>query len=287
MFEPADITLRCGEWEAHVASRFGMNALSLMHNGKPILRTPESEDVFLAAPEQYGTPPLMPALRTAFARFTFEGKTYTLVENDPTHHAHKHGLLHRSPFRVIEQTAQKAIGVLENTGEIFPFPFVCTISAELTHAGLRQSFAFLNTGGGNMPLVFALHTAFALPQTMRVPIGQKWAMDENIVPTGELLPLTDEEKALFAGCDAPSCMADGAFTALGSTAELGDYAYRVSPNFTQWVLWNGGGGKGFTCVEPMSGPANALNRADCLTLTAGESIRFDTEIGKVSADVRR
>lgn len=65
----APITLHCGAWQARVAPQYGMNMLSLTYLGQELLRTPASAADFSAAPETFGTPPLMPASRTADATF--------------------------------------------------------------------------------------------------------------------------------------------------------------------------------------------------------------------------
>ena len=88
------ILLKKGEWEAYVLPQYGMNAIALLNGKKRLLRTPDTKAEFLALPEGFGTPPLLPANRTADGIFRFEGKQYQLPIND-RFHTHNHGFLHR------------------------------------------------------------------------------------------------------------------------------------------------------------------------------------------------
>ncbi len=94
------ILLKRGEWEAYVLPNYGMNVISLLRKGERLLRTPGTKDEFLALPEGFGTPPLLPANRTADGLFQFEGIQYRLPIND-RFYTHKHGFLHISTFSVV------------------------------------------------------------------------------------------------------------------------------------------------------------------------------------------
>ena len=277
----APIVLNSGDWQARVAPRFGMNMLSLTYRGRELLRTPASEADFLAAPETFGTPPLMPASRTADAAFCFDGRRYTLPMNEPARRTHKHGQLHCTQFAVVRQSADAVTGVYQNTGALYPFPFTATVSCTLSPDGSRQTYAFRNDGDGPMPVIFAVHAAFAEPRDCRLPIGEAWELDERFLPTGAMRALSIGEEALRNGAAPPKDSISCCYTASGRRAELGDFYYDVSELFTQWVVWNGGGARGFLCVEPQSGPINALNIAGgAIRVPAGETVCFDTRIGK-------
>lgn len=277
----APITLHCGAWQARVAPQYGMNMLSLTYLGQELLRTPASAADFSAAPETFGTPPLMPASRTADATFVFDGKRCELPMNEPQRSTHKHGRLHCTEFTVQEQANDAVVGVYRNTGDIYPFPFTATIGCTLSSDGCTQTYAFRNDGDGPMPVIFAIHAAFVEPTWCRLPIGEAWELDERFLPTGSMRALSAEESALLTGAAPPTGPISSCFTAIGRRAELGDFYYEVSPLFTQWVVWNGGGVRGFLCVEPQSGPINALNiEGGAIRVAAGETVRFTTRIGK-------
>lgn len=260
--------------------RYGMNTLSLRYGGKALLRTPESLAAFLQLPEGYGTPPLLPANRTKDGLIIFEGKAYQLPINDRSH-THKHGSVHLSPFAVTGQTASVIEGCLENYGALYPFPFRMRIQCRLDEHGYHQKFTVCNTGTGNMPIIFAIHAAFVAPATCRVPIRQIWLADARCMPTGELGPLPPELVPYASGTAPDGSPVGFCCPSVGQRVQIDDFIYHVSPQFTQWVVWNGNGHQGFLCVEPQSAPSNALaNPGQAMVLSRGESISFITCIHK-------
>lgn len=274
------IILKNGDWECRIVPAYGMNTLSLSRKGNEILRTPKNLKEFLSIPEAYGTPPLMPANRTRDGRFSFEGKEYSLPIND-RFHCHKHGLLHVSPFQIVSRKDNYVKGCFSNSGEVFPFPFRAETECTLND-GYEQLYRFSNTGNGNMPLIFAIHAAFRRPESAMIPIKSVWNADSQCLPVG--IPQEPEGVILdyMYGKELPDepseevgvCCESG-----GQAAVLGEYCYRVSDNFTQWIVWNGDGNQGFLCVEPQSAPSNALNsKRDLIVLKPGETIEFRTEI---------
>jgi|LSQX01.2.fsa_nt_gb aldose 1-epimerase len=278
------IHIKNGDWEAWIAPDYGMNTLALLWRDIPVLRSPKSMDEFLGAPETFGTPALIPASRTEGARFSFEGKEYGLPCNEPARNTHKHGILHKTAFTICSMSDNSVYGKYRNTGNCFPFPFDIFIGCELGEDGYRQQFTVENTGVTNMPLIFAIHAAFVKPETVRVPIEQRWVLTERVLPTGELVPLDEFEQAILKGCTLDDRRIEGCYTSCGRDARIGKFFYRVSQNFTQWIIWNGSGKQGFLCIEPQSGPINALNMPTCLTVPPGGRIRFSTHIGKTNGN---
>lgn len=273
------IPLRCGDWEAVIAPEFGMNAISLTWRGRPVLRSPESREALAADSCVYGTPLLMPPNRTAGGRFCFDGKEYRLPINEPAFHNHLHGRLHNQIFAVSQQSETCVTGVYENRGQVFPFPFRLEVTCCLTGEGLAQEFLFTNAGKTDMPLTFGLHTVFADPEVIQVPIHRRWVVNDCYIPTGEQEELSSEALTYREGTVPEGKLVRGFYTSCGCEARLGDFHYRVSDNFDQWVLWNGDGASGFCAVEPMCGAVNALNSGEgLLRLTPGETVRFATGI---------
>ncbi len=273
------VTLRAGDWEAEIVPGIGMNTASLTFQGTPVLRSPESPEFLRLDPCVYGTPLLMPPNRTEAGRFSFDGKSYQLPVNETVLGNHLHGLVHSQEFTLVQVQGNMLSGIYENRGEIFPFPFRLEVNCILTEEGYAQEFLFTNTGSSDMPLTFGLHTVFSCPGEIRVPIGKRWTVNSCFIPTGELEELTPENECYRTGTDPNGKMVRGFYTSCGNEAKIGDFRYRVTPDFDQWVLWNGDGTSGFCAVEPMRGAVNSLNSGvGLLRLKPGETHRFATII---------
>lgn len=273
------IRLCCGNWQAEIAPSIGMNTLSLTYGGRPVLRSPASIEILQQNPCVYGTPLLMPPNRTEAGRFSFDGNSYQLPVNETILGNHLHGLVHRQKFTVVRVQENMLSGIYENQGEIFPFPFRLEVDYILTEEGYAQEFLFTNTGSTDMPLTFGLHTVFSCPEEIRVPIDKCWVVNSCFIPTGELAELTPENECYRTGTNPDGKLVRGFYTSCGNEAKIGDFYYRVTPNFDQWVLWNGDGVSGFCAIEPMRGAVNSLNSGvGLLRLKPGETHRFATII---------
>ena len=279
MNELEAVTLHAGAWTARVVPQMGMNTVSLTWQGRPVLREPDSWQALAADSCVYGTPILLPPNRTAGGRFCFDGRDYQLPINEQMFNNHLHGQVHCQRFTVTEVTDTLVSGVYENRGETFPFPYRMEVSCLLTEEGCMQEFVVTNTGGQEMPLAFGLHTVFVSRGEIRVPIGKRWVVNNCYIPTGELEELSAEAQAYLRGVCPDGRLVRGFYTASGSEARIGDFYYRVSANFDQWVLWNGDGTQGFCAIEPLQGAVNSLNSGEgLLRLKPGETERFATAI---------
>lgn len=274
------ITLQAGNWICGIEPACGMNPAVLTYGGEAVLRPPETAEALAQRPCVYGSALLLPANRTAGGKFRFEGREYTLPLNDPAGNNHVHGFVNRSEFTVDSADGRMVCAHLENRGEIYPFPFRLEVCYRLTEEGLFQTFRLINTGTGRMPFTFGLHTNFAEPALLQVPIGQRWEKNGEHIPTGVLLPLDEREKAYRDGFCPDQKPVTGLFTSCGHRAVIGDFCYEVSENFDQWVLWNGNGCQGFVSAEPQCGAVNALNSGVGLQILApGQQALFETHIG--------
>lgn len=271
--------LKNGAWQAEIRPEFGMNTVSLQYRGEELLRRPESREVLEKNPFVYGFPLQLPANRTADGCFRSGGKTYTLPINDPARHCHIHGCLGRTPFQVVEAKECSLRADLENRGEVFPLPFRLEVCFRLENDGYRQEFTFRNTGEQLLPLSFGLHSTFRTPGFLAVDIGRKLCRDERLLPTGEFAPHNAPDRALKQGFDAGSHGWSDAYEMAGHTARLGDFLYRVSENFSHWMIWNPAPGNDFFCIEPQCGAANALqNGLGLQLLPPGESVTFQASL---------
>ena len=279
MFVSDTVILRRGNWQAEIIPEIGMNTVSLTYENVPVLRSPDSLETLRQDPCVYGIPLLLPPNRTAGGRFSFDKDTWQLPVNEPAFGNHLHGLLNRQAFAVEAVSETHVRGSFENKGEIFPYPYRMEVICSLTEEGYRQEFRITNTGNRDMPLTFGLHTVFAAPDVLQVPIDRRWEVDDRYIPTGKLEDLSEESRTYREGMAPEGNLVRGFYTSRGCEAKIGSFTYRVSDNFDQWVLWNGDGASGFCAVEPMCGAVNALNSGEgLLRVKPGEKVCFTTVI---------
>ena len=274
------IVLETGAWQAAIWPERGARVMRLAFHGQPILREPVSSEDLDKNPMVYGIPFLFPPNRTDGGRFSFEGKEYRLPVNEPQWKNHIHGLFADAPFEVVEEGKDRLLTKVENKGNLFPFPCRVEMLDLLTEKGFRRETRIINTGSGRMPVEIAFHTTFASGESVQVPLALRWETDERYLPTGRMLALSSWEEQLCLGADTRGQIVSGFYTAAGHTAQIGDFLYTVSENFTDWITFNGKGQE-WICLEPQSGPVNGLNLpGGCTVLEPGEEISFWQEIRK-------
>lgn len=272
-----DYRLQNGAWTCCISSEYGINVTSLRHHDFPLLREPQTEDALRADPVLYGIPLLLPPNRTAGGTFVFDGKTYSLLINEPLFNNHLHGLLYHTPFHVLEYSGCCLTSEFINHGEVFPFPFRIEVKDSLDTQGYRRILKVTNTGDTAMPLTLGFHTTFTESPYFSVPVGKRWIVNEAHIPTGEMADLTPEEQTYRNDRIPKSGSISGFFKAKGKTARIGKYAF-TADGFDQWILYNGGGSQGYLCIEPQSGPVNALGSGVCRRLESGESALWELSV---------
>ena len=270
------IELRCKNGLAWILPEHGMKTVRLLWDGEEMLR-PLNDAEDWKTGVLYGIPLLLPANRTDGGRFTFENAVYQLPVNEAANHNHLHGFLHSAVFTVTEQKENFASGVYENRGEIFPFPFRIQVDCILDEDGCRQVFTIENTGSGNMPLSFGLHTNFAEKDSFQVPLDLCCVTNDRHIPTGELARLNPRQRQYSQGMNTDGESVNGFYTAAGHRARIGNMEYVVSENFDHWILFNRDGKQGFLSVEPQCGGVNVLNsKIGLRVLVSGEKEVFRT-----------
>lgn len=272
------VIIKNEKWQAEIVPGWGGNLISLTCEGREIFRKPENMQALLESPVLHGLPLLLPANRTKDARFSFEGKEYALPMNEPVRSNHLHGLLNHAPFTLQEVSWDKVTVFLENKGEYYPFPFTVTITDTLTAEGLSRVLVLENTGPGPMPYTLAYHATFTEPKCFSVPLDKRYSVDERMIPTGQLQELTSAELLYCTGMDPQSGPVGGFYTSAGHSVQLDGYCMTVSEQFDNWVLFNGGGGKGYLCIEPQCGAVDGLNNGRCRILEAGQKEIFTVRI---------
>lgn len=257
------IILKSGKWEAGVCPRLGGNLISLTYNGKHVLRPLVDEAQIAKNPYLQGAPILLPANRTYLGKFTFEGVEYSMPVNEANTNSHLHGLVHRQPFSVVEQSETSVTMKYVNAaGPVYPFDFEMTVVYAVDENGLSQSFEIKNTGKKNMPYTFCLHTTFMQPEhSFTFPIKEKQEA-VNDIPTGRYVELNEVEKRFVTGSPAKDVTACGFYSALGHTVTVDEFVYTVSENFDHWITWNAHGKEDYICLEPQAGKVNGLNIPD-------------------------
>jgi len=269
--------LKKAAWECRVVPEVGANVIALYHEGFSILREPKDEEELRLQPVLFGVPFLLPPNRTAGGTFSFDGREYTLEITEAKWNNHLHGFMHSAAFQVVEQTENSLHTRLINEGELFPFVLQVDMVDRLDDEGWHRAVTVENTGKTAMPLVLAFHTTFNEPEFFAVPLGLCWNVDGNHIPTGFKQRLTAEQADFVRGVSPRGRNVSGFYEMAGNTARIGDYRLHVE-GFDQWILYNGGGGKGFLCIEPQLGPVNALNSGGYWRLESGEKYTTTIEI---------
>jgi aldose 1-epimerase len=268
------------EWAAEIIPGYSMNLISLRFNDREIIRTPKNNNEFLENHIVYGNTLIMPPDRTVGGSFVFENKEYFLPINDPRGNNNLHGLMTDADFEIIQINGSSVRGRYENHGERYPFSFTCEISLQLTENGLKEILSFTNIEDHSIPLLFGLHTNFVCQQFLMVPGAGEYIFDRiSFTPGSSAVPLTSLGKLLKEGFNPTGTAVSNFLVSESNTAIIDDFMYTVSPNFTHWVAWNGGGTSGFASVEPENGPANGLNMKNgYVLLDAGKTVCYDTLI---------
>ncbi len=237
-----------------------------------------------------GNPILFPfPNRVRGGTFTFEGQEYRMAINETARGNHIHGLVSKLPWTVEEAGAdpqrgawQRASIVLQDAPQVagqYPFPCRLTVTTRLHEGVLIQEISVLNCGAGRLPMGFGTHPWF--PATLaggeraatevRVPGNRYWRL-ENLVPTGETLPV-EREAAKFdlrtwRALDGNSY--DDVFTDLlrrpDGWSEAGvrypnaglQLLVEASPEFREWVIF-APTERPVVCLEPYTGTTNAVN----------------------------
>ena len=103
---------------------------------------------------------------------------------------------------------------------------------------------------------------------MKLTIGERWELNERMLPIGTFQPLTADEQLLKGdGVNPFFDSMDNHYTAAAQNGrnrmELTDtklgvtLVYDVGTSYKQWMIWNNNATEGFFCPEPQISLVNA------------------------------
>lgn len=310
------IWLQSGPYEAAILPEIGGNLIAFRDTEQnyQFLREPaesEMED-FKANPGVHGIPVLFPPNRYEDGKFPWNGKTYSFPVNEVATGNHLHGFLHTIPWAMEEYgttSAESYVTVsvrIDRNHKVYamlPHVFTFKLRYTLSENGLSQQVLIRNEGEDDMPCLLAFHTAINAPFAkeshaedcrLKLTIGERWELNDRMLPTGKFQPLSDDEKRMKDGEVSPYFASmDNHYTAVAQNGrnrmELTDtrlgktLVYDVGTSYKQWMIWNNGACGQYFCPEPQINLVNAPN----VKLPADEIGLFSLSPGEIWEETSR
>jgi aldose 1-epimerase len=286
------VRLQSGSYEAFVLPGVGANLIAFRDtvNHFKFLHEPALEEMeaFKANPIIHGIPVLFPPNRYEDGEFRWNGKSYRFPVNEPTTGNHLHGFLHNIAWGIegfgsdaSESWVTLTLTVKEGhlVYSYIPHDFTIKLRYSLGSMGLSQQVIIRNDGDELMPCLLAFHTSINAPfapgstaadYRFRMTIGERWELNERMLPTGKFQPLKPEEENMKAQGLSPFFEPmDNHYTAVPQNGrnrmELTDtrrgltLVYDAGTAYKQWMIWNNNATEGFFCPEPQINLVNAPN----------------------------
>ena len=268
------VTLAGAGHEVRILPVNGFNMYYWTYEGKEIFMKPADITVFGT---KYGNPILFPTPnRVKNATYTWEGKTYTMKKRGEP--VLIHGLVKDEPFTVTDiaadETCARCTAKIEirKEGSIFEgWPWDCTlyVTYTLDAAGVHMAVKAVNEDETGMPFGFAVHPYFskrgdADKGFIKVPVQRYYEADENMIPSGRILPAADGFVIHDDFHSVNSLYLDTVFR--GLTADMqsqilyDDVIVQISGSdcFRNAVVFTPHNRDGF-CIEPQTCATNFLN----------------------------
>ena len=286
------VFLKYGKYSAIALPGIGGNLISFRDDdrGFRFIREPEGSEWagFVERPWVHGIPVLYPPNRYDAGTFEFDGRTYRFPVNEPATGNHLHGFVYSSKWELVEygSSEEKSFATVrlrfdetEPGYAHFPHRATLTQTFTLTDAGLSHRFDATNDGDEAIPFMLGFHTTVNAPFApgsrvedleCGLSIGERWELNERMLPTGRRLPLNEGEQLLRDGKGNPYFESmDNHYTASavnGSNAmTLYDrragvrFVYEAGDAYKHWMVYNAAAGGEFFCPEPQTGMVNAPN----------------------------
>ncbi|GGH10807.1 aldose 1-epimerase [Paenibacillus segetis] len=284
------IWLKAGCYEAALLPEIGGNLIAFrdVEIGLKFLHEPDLDEMqsFKERPMIHGIPVLFPPNRYEDGRFPWDGKVHQFPVNESATGNHLHGFLYNTPWEIdeygqtnMESYVSVSVKVDEHHDAFQYFPYHCTIRLRysLGENGLSQRVTILNEGEEKMPCLLAFHTSVNAPfaagssaqdYRLKLTIGERWELNERMLPTGRFQALTPEEALMSGEGVYPFFESmDNHYTASSQNGrnrmELTDlkrqitFVYDVGTTYKQWMIWNNEAREGFFCPEPQINLVNA------------------------------
>jgi aldose 1-epimerase len=296
-FEIPVVVLNDGQGRrVRIAPSAGFNAYSFrMPRGSgeyAIFNEPKSGAELRAGGFSFGCPILFPfPNRTREGKYRFQGNDYQLDVNFKDGHA-IHGLVCVLEWNLVETGADESRGAWatgtirtdEHSEVMRQYPFSCElcVTYSLKDESLTLDAQIINTGDTPLPMGFGIHPWFNAPLgeqgsrddcELHLPSSGRWKLesDEQLLPTGEIVPLNDGHD--FSRPRAlKQQFLDDVFTRL--QYEDGQHIttfcdpqnrlhleVRASQNFREHVVY-APLDRGVICLEPYTGTTNFVNLAE-------------------------
>lgn len=292
------IRLTAGTYTATVAPFLGSNVIRMQDSatGIDFFRNDETRSLeeIMAERVTWGFPTLYLHNRLSGGVLKCSDHTYHLPINEVDLGNCLHGFLHEREHEIVaaETTETAAIAKTSYTYdekdpvfEMFPVKFRADYTFTLEATGLRYSFTMTNLSEDRqLPFGMCNHTCFKGPFVegsdgmdvrLYVPIGEKWELDANCIPTLDMLPHGNHDRQYMTGSLIPvkQVINNDIFNTVMGDLDgedfLGavmtdvrakvDIVYEITDDFKFWTIWNDWGEKEYFCVEPMTWMIDAPN----------------------------
>ena len=268
------ITLAGAGHEARILPQAGFNLWYWTFEGKEILMKPVDITVFGT---KYGIPILFPTPnRIPKGDYTWQGKHHVMTKRGEP--VIIHGRVTDEPFTVTRLEATEVCAVCEaeivfSEGSVlcegWPFPCTLRVTYTLSADGLHMDSVITNDGDEPMPFGYAVHPYFskrgdANKVELTVPVCRLYEADENLFPSGKIVP-ADEAHTIADGYHSvESLYLDNVYRGMTSDLEAKiryeDIVLHISGSdcFRNAVVYTPHDRPGF-CIEPQTCSTNFIN----------------------------
>ena len=248
-------SLKNGQIELTVME-LGATVNSLKFKGQETVLRHDTEEEYIAASSFFGACIGRYGNRIGNARFTLDGKEYLLAANEGKNQLHGGPGSYDRRYWTVEYADEETLrlSILSPDGDNgFPGTLKMTVIYTLLEDGIRVVFL----GGTDKPTVFAptIHPYFTYRESaaIRINADSHLAVDEGLIPTGELLPC--EGKFDFHELRKLDLSYDDAFVLNGSEAlefVSDNYTMKMITDFPAAQMYTGKAGG--VALEPEAFP---------------------------------
>ena len=293
------LTMAGAGHEVRILPQAGFNLYYWTFEGKEILMEPVDIRKYGSS---YGIPILFPTPnRIKNGTYIWQGREYHMDKRGQR--VLLHGLVKDEPFTVTKLEAyedsavcEAEIAIKEGNALYEGYPFACTLTVRYTldAAGLHMAASVHNDDEKELPFGFAVHPYFskrgdANKVFLTVPCKRVYEADENLIPSGRILPV-DEAKTIWDGYHSvESLYLDNVFRGMTadkeSKVQYEDVVVHISGSdcFRNAVVFTPHDRPGF-CIEPQTNATNCINmhaqglldESGLLVLPAGKT--FNCEV---------